>query len=303
MADFAGKVAIVTGAGNGIGRAHALGLAARGARVVVNDLAGRSGVSEAAQAVVEQINRSGRQASADGADVSKPDEVGAMVTRAHLQYGRVDILVNNAGILRDRSFAKSTLADFQKIFDVHVMGAVNCCQAVWPLMREQNYGRIVMTISASGLYGNFGQANYGAAKMALVGLMNVLSIEGAKNDIRVNALCPVAATGMMKGLVPDVAFELITPEAITPALLFLAGEEAPSRMIMSAGGGGFALVRVEETHGIYLPESERTPENVAARFAQIADRSTAQEHHSSSGQGNKFMEMAAQAHGVYLKAV
>ena len=233
MADFAGRVAIVTGAGNGIGRAHALGLAARGARVVVNDLAGPGGVSDAAQTAVEQINQSGGQAIAHGADVSKRDEVEALVGLAHQRWGRVDILVNNAGILRDKSFIKTALADFQKIFDVHVMGR---------------------------------------SIAALVGLMNVLSIEGARNDIRVNALCPVAATGMMKGLVPDIAFELITPEAVTPALLFLTREEAPSRVILSAGGGGSRWSALRRHMGSTFPRASGRQKSLlhASRRSLIA---------------------------------
>ncbi len=255
--EFDGKVAIVTGAGSGLGRSHALGLAARGANVVVNDLAGAS--FDNAMRVVEEIRAKGGTAIADPADVADFEEVSAMVARAERLWGHVDILVNNAGVLRDKTFAKMEMADFEFVLRVHLIGSANCTKAVWAGMRERNYGRVVLTSSASGIYGNFGQANYGAAKAAMIGLMNVLHLEGAKNDIRVNVLAPTARTGMTEGLLSPVAAELMTPESVTPGVLFLVSENAPSRVILGAGAGVFAVTHIGETPGIYLDESERTP--------------------------------------------
>ena len=243
---FDGRVAIVTGAGGGLGRQHALALAARGAKVVVNDLGGtvdgNGGTPKAAQAVVDEIRAAGGEAIANGASVTDPQAVRAMVEQALAAWGRVDILVNNAGILRDKSFAKMELDDFRLVVEVHLMGAVNCTKAVWDTMRAQNYGRIVMTTSSSGLYGNFWQANYGAAKMALVGLMQTLSIEGARNDIRVNCLAPTAATRMTENLMPEAVLKLLQPQAVTPGLLALVAEDAPTRAILCAGAGAFVLL-------------------------------------------------------------
>ena len=237
--DFTGRVAIVTGAGGGLGRLHALALAARGAKVVVNDLGGAvdgsGGSASAAQKVVDEIKAAGGEAMANGASVTDFDAVQAMVQQAIDTWGRVDIVVNNAGILRDKSFAKMELADFRLVLDVHLMGAVHLCKAVWPHMVAQKYGRILMTTSSTGLYGNFGQANYGAAKLAQVGLMQTLSIEGAKHDIRVNALAPTAATRMTEGLLPPEVMDAINPEAVVPAMLVAVSEQAPSRMIFAAG--------------------------------------------------------------------
>ena len=231
--DFTGRVAIVTGAGGGLGRLHALALAARGAKVVVNDLGGAvdgsGGSASAAQKVVDEIKAAGGEAMANGASVTDFDAVQAMVQQAIDAWDRVDIVVNNAGILRDKSFAKMELADFRLVLDVHLMGAVHLCKAVWPHMVAQKYGRILMTTSSTGLYGNFGQANYGAAKLAQVGLMQTLSIEGAKHDIRVNALAPTAATRMTEGLLPPEVMEAIKPEAVVPAMLVAVSEPAPSR--------------------------------------------------------------------------
>ena len=292
---FDDRVAIVTGAGGGLGRCHALGLAARGAKVVVNDL----GPGGAPSAVVEEIERAGGTAMADGADVTNADEVAAMVSRAEAEWGRVDILVNNAGILRDKSFAKMEIADFEKVVGVHLMGSAICTKAVWSGMRDRGYGRIVFTSSASGIYGNFGQANYGAAKAAMIGLMNVLHLEGAKYDIRVNVLAPTAATGMTAGLLPPEIAALLTPESVTPAVLFLVGENAPSRTIMGAGGGVFAVTHIEETPGVFLPEAERTPEKIAACFAEIADRASAVPLENAYAQTFKFAA-AAKGMGVAL---
>jgi NAD(P)-dependent dehydrogenase (short-subunit alcohol dehydrogenase family) len=296
---FDDRVAIVTGAGGGLGRCHALGLAARGAKVVVNDLGTDGAPSDATRRVVEEIERAGGTAMADGADVTNADEVAAMVSRAEAEWGRVDILVNNAGILRDKSFAKMEIADFEKVVGVHLMGSAICTKAVWSGMRDRGYGRIVFTSSASGIYGNFGQANYGAAKAAMIGLMNVLHLEGAKYDIRVNVLAPTAATGMTAGLLPPEVAALLTPESVTPAVLFLVGENAPSRTIMGAGGGVFAVTHIEETPGVFLPEAERTPEKIAACFAEIADRASAVPLENAYAQTFKFAA-AAKGMGVAL---
>ncbi|MFY8164124.1 MAG: SDR family NAD(P)-dependent oxidoreductase [Brevundimonas sp.] len=272
---FDGRVAIVTGAGGGLGREHALALAKRGAKVVVNDLGGArdgsGGSATAAEAVVAEIAASGGEAMVNTASVTDFVAVEAMVAAAMEKWGRVDILVNNAGVLRDKTFAKMGLDDFRFVLDVHLMGAVHCTKAVWDIMRDANYGRIVMTTSSSGLYGNFGQSNYGAAKMALVGLMQTLSIEGAKNDIRVNCLAPTAHTRMTEDLGARLPLELLGPDTVTPGLLHLVSEDAPSRCILTAGAGGFERAYVTLTQGIRAV-GEDAPEQVAARFAEISDR-------------------------------
>jgi NAD(P)-dependent dehydrogenase (short-subunit alcohol dehydrogenase family) len=271
---YDGKVAIVTGSGGGLGRSHAIELAKRGAKVVINDLGGgvdgSGGSSAAALAVVAEIEALGGEAIANGANVAKYDEVEAMVKQAMDKWGRVDILVNNAGILRDKSFAKGTLEDFKLVLDVHLMGSVNCTKACWEIMREQAYGRIVVTTSSSGLYGNFGQANYGSAKMGVIGMMNTLSQEGAKYDIRINALAPTAATRMTEGLIPDEALALLTPETVTPAVLFMVCEDAPNKTIIAAGAGSFAVARIVESQGAWLPPEEQTPEGIAANWEAIS---------------------------------
>jgi NAD(P)-dependent dehydrogenase (short-subunit alcohol dehydrogenase family) len=272
---FDGQVAIVTGAGGGLGRQHALALAARGAKVVVNDF-GRVAEGQtltAAEAVVRENEAAGGTAVVNGASVTDEAAVRAMVDETMQRWGRIDILVNNAGILRDKTFAKMELADFRLVLDVHLMGAVNCTHAVWPIMRAQKYGRIVMTTSSSGLYGNFGQTNYGAAKMALVGLMQTLALEGAKDGIRVNCLAPTAATRMTEGLLPAEMLALLRPEAVTPALLFLVSDEAPTRAILCAGAGTFERAHVTLTPGLFLGSGPDAPERVAAAFATISDRS------------------------------
>jgi len=271
--DFTGRVAIVTGAGGGLGREHALALAARGAKVIVNDLGGavdgRGGSVSAAQAVVDEIRTRGGQALANGASVTDFAAVQAMVQQAVDAWGRVDILVNNAGILRDKSFAKMDMADFRTVIDVHLMGAAHCCKAVWVQMQAQNYGRILMTTSSTGLYGNFGQANYGAAKLAQVGLMQTLAIEGAKHGIHVNALAPTAATRMTEGLMPDEALALLKPAAVVPAMLVLTHESAPTRTIVCAGAGSFEAAHLTLTQGIHLGMGERVPEQLAEQLAQV----------------------------------
>jgi NAD(P)-dependent dehydrogenase (short-subunit alcohol dehydrogenase family) len=267
------QVVIVTGSGNGLGRSHALALASRGAKVVVNDLGGSvsgDGISSAAALeTVAMIEAAGGEAIANGGNVAKMDQVEAMVAQAVEKWGRVDILVNNAGILRDKSFVKMGMDDFQLVVDVHLMGSANCSKAVWQLMREQGYGRIVMTTSSSGMYGNFGQANYGAAKMAVVGLMNTLCIEGEKYNIKVNCLSPTAGTRMLEGLVTEEQSEIMTVEAVTAGLLTLCDTEAPNRTILCAGAGGYARTHIYETDGIYLPPEEQSPENVRAHIDAI----------------------------------
>ena len=222
--NFDNKVAIVTGAGGGLGRSHALQLAERGAKVVVNDLGGNvdgtGGSSEAADKVVEEIKAAGGEAISNGSSVTDKSGVNKLVEDTMSAFGRIDILINNAGVLRDKSFAKVTLDDFEFVVDVHLMGSVYCTKAVWPIMVEQNYGRIVMTSSSSGIFGNFGQSNYGAAKMGVVGLMNTLKIEGKKYNIKVNSLVPVAATRMTENLgMPDAVFESLKPETVSPLSL------------------------------------------------------------------------------------
>ena len=302
--EFKGRVAIVTGAGGGLGRQHALALAARGAKVLVNDLGGArdgsGGSVSAAQAVVDEILAAGGEAIANGASVTDFVAVQAMVQQAVDAWGRVDILVNNAGILRDKSFAKMELADFELVVDVHLMGAVHCTKAVWALMNEQKYGRIVMTTSSSGLYGNFGQSNYGAAKMALVGLMQTLSIEGAKNDIRVNCLAPTAATRMTEGLMPEAVLAALQPEAVVPAMLVLAAQDAPTRTILCAGAGSFEAAHITLTQGVWLGNDALTPERLAERLAQVTDPAGQTMPQSGAAQGtleiSKAMAQAMPAH-------
>ena len=273
--DFKDQVAIVTGAGGGLGRQHALALAARGAKVMVNDLGGArdgsGGSATAAEAVVAEIRAAGGEALANSASVTDFAAVEAMVAQAVTAWGRVDILVNNAGILRDKTFAKMDLADFELVVDVHLMGAVNCSKAVWGLMNAQKYGRIVMTTSSSGLYGNFGQSNYGAAKMALVGLMQTLALEGAKNNIHVNALAPTAATRMTEGLMPEAVLAALKPEAVVPAMLVLASRDAPTRTILCAGAGTFEAAHITLTQGVWLGTDAQTPERLAERLAEVTD--------------------------------
>ena len=273
------------------------GLAARGAKVVVNDLGRNGAPSDNALSVVEEIRAGGGTAMADSADVADFEQVSAMAARAEKDWGRVDILVNNAGVLRDKSFAKMEMADFEFVLRVHLIGSANCAKAVWAGMRERAYGRIVLTSSASGIYGNFGQANYGAAKAAMIGLMNVLHLEGAKTNVRVNILAPTARTGMTEGLLSPVAAELMTPESVTPGVLFLVSEDAPSRVILGAGAGVFAVTHIGETPGLYLDESERTPETIAARFAEISDRATAEPLKDAFSQTYKFVARGGQGEG------
>ncbi len=294
--DFKGRVAIVTGAGGGLGRAHALALAARGAKVLVNDFGGArdgsGGSSTAAEAVVAEIRASGGEALANSASVTDFVAVQAMVQQAVDAWGRVDILVNNAGILRDKSFAKMEVADFAQVVDVHLMGAMHCCKAVWAIMNVQKYGRILMTTSSSGLYGNFGQANYSAAKMALVGLMQTLAIEGAKNDIRVNCLAPTAATRMTEGLMPQAVLDALKPEAVVPAMLVLVAQEAPSRTILCAGAGTFEAAHITMTQGAWIGGDAQAPERLLERLAEVTDRSGDIVPKDASAQGTNEVGLA-----------
>jgi NAD(P)-dependent dehydrogenase (short-subunit alcohol dehydrogenase family) len=276
---FEGRVAIVTGAGGGLGRCHAIELAKLGAKVVVNDLGGAmdgtGGSSEAATNVVEEIKSAGGEAIANGGSVSDARGAKSMVEAAMNAWGRVDILINNAGILRDKSFTKMTMEDFRAVLEVHLMGSVYCTKEVWSIMRDQGYGRIVMTTSPSGLYGNFGQTNYGAAKLSLVGFMNSLKIEGAKNNVFTNAIAPVAATRMTENLMPAEAFKRLGPELVTPAVLFLCSEKAPNGVIMQAAGGRYSVACLVENAGVDLG-TEATVDDIADNYAKISDLTGAQ---------------------------
>ncbi len=294
---YDGKVAIVTGAGNGLGKTHALALAARGAKVVVNDLGGArdgtGGSLSAAEEVAKQITDAGGEAIANGANVTKDDEVHAMVRAAMDQWGRIDILVNNAGILRDKTFAKMEMDDFRLVIDVHLIGTALCTKAVWQIMRDQNYGRIICTSSPSGLHGIFGQANYGAAKAGMIGFMNALHLEGAKYNVKINLLSPSAKTRMTEDLgIPEPILDQMTPEAITAAMLFLVSEDAPSRAIVSCAAGGYARGYVVETDGVYLPPESQTPENIAARWDEISSKDNVHYYENSSGPNMNFMTKA-----------
>jgi len=289
---FAGKVAIVTGAGGGLGRCHALELARRGARVVVNDLGGAldgsGGSSAAAEKVVAEIKAAGGEAIANGASVSDDAGVAHLVKQTMDTWGRIDVLIANAGILRDKSFGKMELKDFEAVMAVHLMGTVKPARAMWEIMKAQKYGRIVVTTSSTGLYGNFGQTNYGAAKASLVGFMHSLKLEGAKDNIHVNAICPVAATRMTEALLPPAIQELLKPEYISPAVAWLASDEAPTGLILTAAAGVFAAARLEETDGVNLGHAA-TAEDIAAHLGEIADWSTAKPYGQGGEQNAKFL--------------
>lgn len=285
------RVAIVTGSGNGLGRSHALALAARGAKIVVNDLV-VNGENAAAERVADEIRELGGEAIVSGADVSDQSQVNAMVEQAISSWGKVDILVNNAGVLRDKSFGKSTLADFELVLKVHLIGSYLCTKAVWDNMRENQFGRIVMTTSVSGLYGNFGQANYAAAKMGLVGLMNTLHIEGEKHNIRVNAIAPTAYTQMLEGLLDEETAQLLSTDSVSPGLVYLVSEDSPSKMILGAGAGGFAVNHIYETPGKHFRGDMLTPENIADAVQSIASPQMAGAHENAFGQTNKFAALA-----------
>lgn len=276
--EFNGQVAIVTGAGNGLGKSHALELAKRGAKVVVNDFGGaRDGGSDGslspAETTVAEIEAAGGEAIANGANVSNFEDCEKMVAQAVEKWGRVDILINNAGILRDRSYGKMSTSDWDSVVAVHLNGSANCSRAVWNQMKEQNYGRILMTTSTSGVYGNFGQANYGAAKMGVVGLMNTLCIEGAKNNIQINCLSPTAATRMTEDIMTPEMLEALKPEYVTPAAVFLVSQEAPNHTVMFAGAGTFATLEIRESKGKFLDQAHRSADDVAENFTAISDMS------------------------------
>ncbi len=271
---FDGKVVIVTGAGGGLGRAHALDFATRGAKVVVNDLGGAvdgtGGNSAAADAVVKEISDAGGTAMANGASVTDDAGVAHLVKQTMDAWGRIDVLIANAGILRDKSFTKMDLKDFDAVMAVHVMGTVKPAKAMWDIMKAQQYGRIVVTTSSTGLYGNFGQTNYGTAKLGLVGFMNTLKLEGAKDNIKVNAICPVAGTRMTENLMPPEMVAALKPEYVTPAVVFLASEDAPTGCIISAAAGAFSSAQIVESTGINLGQKS-TADDVAANWAKISD--------------------------------
>ncbi|GLQ21812.1 SDR family NAD(P)-dependent oxidoreductase [Algimonas porphyrae] len=300
---FDNRVAIITGAGGGLGRSHALALAARGVKIVVNDLGGAvdgTGGSETmAQKVVTEIESMGGEAIANGANVTKQDEVEAMVAEAIERFGKVDILVNNAGILRDRSFSKMTLEDWKLVVDVHLHGSATCTKAVWNHMKENKFGRIVMTTSSSGMYGNFGQTNYGAAKAGLSGFMRTLCLEGAKYDIRVNTLSPTARSRMTEGLMPEEILEKLKVEPVSQGLVYLACDDAPNRVILAAGAGGYALTKVFETKGVNFAEEDATAENVAAHWDAIASNEGMEEFTNGGQQGAKFLTRIA--NGEFVK--
>jgi len=292
---FDNKVAIVTGAGGGIGKEHALELARRGAKVVVNDLGGNvdgSGASDAADEVVELIKSEGGEAISNGASVTDLDAVKAMVNETMEEWGRIDILVNNAGILRDKSFHKVTLDDFNLVMNVHFQGSLNCTHTIFPIMREQEYGRIVFTSSASGVYGNFGQTNYGSAKMAMIGLMNTLKLEGQNKNIFTNSITPVAYTRMTEGLIPEDFGKNLRSEFITPAVIYLASDQAPNGVTIAAGAGVFSRIFIHETMGVSLGMGEdMTPENIHANWDKISDMSEARALQNGGEQTLKFFEL------------
>ena len=262
-----GRIAIVTGAGGGLGRTHALYLARQGARIVVNDVS-----QEGAERVAAEITSAGFEAMAMATSVTDEAGVQVMVQETMQRWGRVDILVNNAGILRDKSFAKISVEDFRLVVEVHLMGAMICTKAVWEIMRAQRYGRVVMTTSSSGLYGNFGQSNYGAAKMALVGLMQTLAIEGEKYGIKVNCLAPTAATQMTRGVLSESQLGLLDPALVSPGLLALVGQEAPSRSILCAGAGHFETAHITLTQGRYIGGGVDAGDQVIQHWDKISDR-------------------------------
>ena len=293
--EFNDKVAIVTGAGGGIGKEHALELARRGAKVVVNDLGGSvdgSGASDAAEEVVELIKSEGGEAISNGASVTDLDAVKNMVQQTMDEWGRIDILVNNAGILRDKSFHKVSIEDFNLVMDVHFQGSLNCTHTIFPIMREQEYGRIIFTSSASGVYGNFGQTNYGSAKMAMIGLMNTLKLEGQNKNIFTNSITPVAYTRMTEGLIPEDFGQNLKSEYITPAVIYLASDQAPNGVIIAAGAGVFSRINIQESMGVSLGTGEdMTPENIHANWDKISDMTNARALQNGGEQTLKFFEL------------
>ena len=276
--NFENRVAIVTGAGGGLGKQHALELGRRGAKVVVNDLGGTvdgsGGSVSAAEAVAQQINDAGGTAVANGASVTDLDAVQAMIDKTMNNWGRIDILVNNAGILRDKTFTKMEIPNWHTVLDVHLNGSMNCTKLAWPIMTSQNYGRIVMTTSTSGLFGNFGQSNYGAAKLGLVGFMNTLRLEGAKFNVHTNSIAPIAATRMTLDLPGfEDSAERLAPELVTPAVVFLCSETAPNGRIIQAAGGRYYSADIRENAGVDLG-TNATAEDIAKNLDVILDMST-----------------------------
>lgn len=293
---FEGQVAIVTGAGNGLGRSHALELGRRGAKVVVNDFGGaRDGTGGApgpAETVAGEIIDAGGEAIANGANVTNYADCEKMAADAVSKWGRIDVLVNNAGILRDKSFGKMEMADWNSVVDVHLNGSANCTRAVWNRMKEQNYGRILMTTSTSGIYGNFGQANYGAAKLGLVGLMNTLCIEGAKNNIQINCLSPTAATRMTEDILTQDMLAKLDPKYVTPAAVFLVSRDAPNHTVMFAGAGSYTIMQISESAGMHLTDEDRNADGVAANFKAISDMSKPDVFYSGTEHVVKVVGMA-----------
>ncbi|MGB0262349.1 MAG: SDR family oxidoreductase [Henriciella sp.] len=297
---FDNRVAIVTGAGGGLGREHALELARRGAKVVVNDLGGSmdgsGGNSEAAEKVVAEIKAMGGEAIANGSSVTDDKGVQKMIDDTMEAFGRIDIIIANAGILRDKSFSKMTIEDINLVIDVHLLGSFKPIHAAWNIMKDQNYGRIVVTTSSTGLYGNFGQANYGAGKLGVVGMMNTLKIEGAKNNIKINTVCPIAATRMTEGLMPQQMLDNLKPEYVTPGVINLVKEDAPTGMILSAGAGAFSMAQIVETNGAFVGQGDAlTAEAVADKWEQITDTSVQTAFDSGAGHGGNIFARLQEA--------
>ncbi len=292
---FKDKVVIVTGAGGGLGRSHSLEFAKRGAKVVVNDLGGSvdgsGGSSDAANNVVKEITEAGGVAIPNGSSVTDDDGVKNMVDQTMDEFGRIDILINNAGILRDRSFTKMTMEDFTLVTDIHLMGSVKPTKMVWEIMKEQNYGRILVTTSSTGLYGNFGQSNYGAAKLGVVGFVNTLKLEGQKYNINCNVLCPVAYTRMTENLMPPEAEQLLTPGSVTPAVIYLSSENGPTGTILCAGAGVYSVARIMESDGENLG-LEASAEDLEKNWDKISDFSEAKPFFNGGEQTGKVLEKA-----------
>ena len=293
--NFKNKVAIVTGAGGGLGKCHALELAKRGAKLIINDLGGSvdgsGGSSESANQVVKEIKELGGEAIPNGSSVTDDKGVKLMVDQAIDEYGRIDILINNAGILIDKSFSKMGIDDFKKVLEVHLIGSVKPTKAVWEIMKEQNYGRILVTSSSSGLYGNFGQTNYGSAKLGLVGFMNTLKLEGQKYNVHCNALTPVAYTRMTSNLMPPEAEQLLTPESVTPAAIYLVSENAPNGIILCAGAGVYSVSKIMESDGLSLGLDAKA-EDILENWDKISDFSKAKAFNSGGEQTAKVFEKA-----------